>query len=77
MRKIDKLGRIVIPRALRKKYGLDEGVGIEFSDDGDGIIIRADEHFCRLCLTEIPDGAHLPLCESCIERAASEYNTKH
>ncbi len=32
MRKVDKLGRIVIPLELREKYGLYEGTRIEFLD---------------------------------------------
>ena len=37
MRKIDRLGRIVIPLALREKYGLTEGTDVEFLDGSDGI----------------------------------------
>ena len=41
MRKVDDLGRIVIPMELRKKYGLSKGVEIEFLDNGDGITVKA------------------------------------
>ena len=37
MKKVDKLGRIVIPLSLRKKYGLTEGADVEFLDGGDGV----------------------------------------
>ena len=76
MRKIDRLGRIVIPLALREKYGLTEGTDVEFLDGGDGITIRAGESLCRICHAQISD-SQLPLCDSCIERVAREYNEKH
>ena len=76
MRKVDRLGRIVIPLALREKYGLTEGTDVEFLDGGDGITIRAGEALCRICHAQISD-SQLPLCDSCIERVAREYNEKH
>ena len=76
MRKIDKLGRIVIPLFLRKKYGLIEGVSVEFHDDGDGITVRPGEAFCRLCHREISTDAALPLCDSCAAEVIREYSEK-
>ena len=76
MRKVDKLGRIVIPRSLREKYVLTEGSDIEFLDDGDGIIIKPGELFCRLCRAEIPCDTSPPLCESCITNVIKKYNEK-
>ena len=77
MRKVDRLGRIVIPLSLRKKYGLTEGTDVEFIDGGDGITIRAGEALCCICHKEISDGAPLPLCDSCIAEVIKEYNEKH
>ena len=76
MKKIDKLGKIVVPLSLRKKYGLTEGTDIEFLDGGDGITIRACEAFCRICHKEIFNGAQLPLCKDCIIEVVKEYNKK-
>jgi len=66
MRRVDKLGRIVIPMELRKKYGLTEGAEIEFLDVGEGITVRASEPFCKFCRAKISEGATLPLCDRCI-----------
>ena len=66
MRKVDKLGRIVIPKELRDKYGLFEGVDIKFEDSGDGIIVKS-ESACRICNCRIPSDSHIPLCNSCIK----------
>ena len=49
MRKVDKLGRIVIPMELRKKYGLSEGASIDFKDSGDGIVVKALVNQCKIC----------------------------
>ncbi len=76
MRKVDKLGRIVIPFELRRKYGLTEGVKIEFLDAGEGITVRSTEPFCRVCRARIFEGATLPLCEACIAKAVKNYNER-
>ena len=73
MRKVDKLGRIVIPLSLRKKHGLNEGTVVEFLDSGDCISIKASEAFCRICHTEISESAQVPLCEACIAEVLKEY----
>lgn len=41
VRKLDSLGRVVLPIELRRVYGLEEGEGaVEIFVDGTGIIIR-------------------------------------
>ena len=36
-KKVDALGRIVIPKYIRDRYHLDEGVGVEFKEV-DGVV---------------------------------------
>ena len=72
-KKVDRLGRIVIPIELREKYGLDEGVKIEFHDVGDGITLKASEPFCKICRTKISESDTLPLYEKCIAKIIKEY----
>ena len=76
MRRVDRLGRIVIPLELRKKHGLDEGVKIEFVDADDGVVVGSTEPFCRICRARISDGDTIPLCEACIEEVAKSYNER-
>ena len=76
MRKVDKLGRIVIPLELRRKYGLTEGAKIEFIDDGRGVTVRASASFCRICLRSVSHQCALPLCEECIAKVVSEAEGK-
>ena len=73
MRKVDKLGRIVIPLELRQKYGLGEGVMIEFLDDGEGITVKPFEPVCKVCRNKIPENLASPLCETCIAKAVQSF----
>ena len=73
MRKVDKLGRIVIPSEMREKYGLCEGASIEFFDTGDGITIKCDERICKICRGRVSESSELPLCDECKRAAAESY----
>ena len=74
MRRVDKLGRIVIPRQLREKYGLCEGAEIEFIEVADGVTVRSAEPICKICRKRIADAASLPLCESCIAEVIKKHS---
>ena len=67
MRRIDKLGRIVIPLELREKYNLTEGASVEFLDSGDGVTVKSSDPYCKLCRSRISKNARLPLCDLCIQ----------
>ena len=73
MRKVDDLGRIVIPKELRKKYGLIEGADIEFVESGDGVTVKASAHICIICKSPVPEDISLPLCKDCIIKGYKEY----
>jgi len=68
-RKIDELGRIVLPIELRKKLGIEQRDPVEIYVDGDMIILKKYESECIFC------GAHKNLiqhkgkhiCESCVK----------
>jgi AbrB family transcriptional regulator, transcriptional pleiotropic regulator of transition state genes len=51
IRRVDNLGRIVIPIGLERKLGLDrvERTDIEFFMDGEKIILRKYEPGCTFC----------------------------
>ena len=40
MKKIDNLGRIVIPKSLRIKYNIKNGEDLEITDSKDAILIK-------------------------------------
>jgi len=49
VRKIDQLGRVVIPIELRRTLGIDEKDSLEFFVDGNKIILRKYEPDCIFC----------------------------
>nr|DAJ09143.1 MAG TPA: stage V sporulation protein T [Caudoviricetes sp.] len=49
-RKVDELGRVVIPKELRKNLGIEEGDLIEISLKGHDVILRkASQKCCTAC----------------------------
>ncbi|TPG74000.1 AbrB/MazE/SpoVT family DNA-binding domain-containing protein [Brevibacillus laterosporus] len=49
VRKIDELGRIVIPKEIRNTQGLTFGTPMEMFVDEDQIVLRKYEPGCVLC----------------------------
>ena len=68
IRKIDDLGRIVIPRETRKAFDINEGDGLEIYTEGNKIILKKvntllctecgldvdkNDSYCRFCGTKL------------------------
>ena len=49
VRKLDNLGRIVLPIEMRKSMGIDVKDSIEIFAEGDNIILRRYEAGCVFC----------------------------
>jgi transcriptional pleiotropic regulator of transition state genes len=49
VRKVDELGRIVLPMELRRTFNIEEKDGLEIYVDGDRIILRKYEPCCVFC----------------------------
>ncbi|HFK1402984.1 TPA: AbrB/MazE/SpoVT family DNA-binding domain-containing protein [Bacillus cereus] len=45
-RKVDELGRVVIPVELRRTLGIAEGTALDFHVDGENIVLRKNEKSC-------------------------------
>lgn len=52
IRRIDELGRIVIPKEMRNKLGIDTGTALEIHLEGDTITIKTDTSSCVFCGSE-------------------------
>lgn len=67
VRKIDELGRIVLPSELRKVFGIREGDELEISVDEDKVILQKRQDVCLLCSAENPKITYRDrrLCENC------------
>ena len=53
VRKMDVLGRIVIPKEIRDKYELEKGIELEIntSENGDVVLRKYKDTYCPQCLT--------------------------
>ena len=49
IRRVDELGRIVIPKEMRKELGIDQKDPIEISIEGSNIVLRKYENKCVFC----------------------------
>ncbi|HYI45405.1 MAG TPA: AbrB/MazE/SpoVT family DNA-binding domain-containing protein [Actinomycetota bacterium] len=54
VRKIDELGRIVLPSELRRVFGIREGDELEISVNGEQIILQKRLDLCLFCGAEEP-----------------------
>ncbi|EEL44418.1 TPA: AbrB/MazE/SpoVT family DNA-binding domain-containing protein [Bacillus cereus] len=45
-RKVDELGRVVIPVELRRTLGIAEGTALGFHVEGENIVLRKQERSC-------------------------------
>ncbi|EEM98217.1 AbrB/MazE/SpoVT family DNA-binding domain-containing protein [Bacillus thuringiensis] len=45
-RKVDELGRVVIPVELRRTLGITEGMALDFHVEGENIVLRKYEKSC-------------------------------
>lgn len=49
VRQLDALGRVVLPKTLRRQMALDEGVGLDIDVDGETIILSKHFPHCVFC----------------------------
>lgn len=72
VRRIDDLGRVVIPKELRRTHFIEEGDPLEYFVEGDKIIIRKYQPGCILCGNT--ESLHLfhgkQICTPCINKAS-------
>lgn len=72
VRRIDDLGRVVIPKELRKVMGIEQGDPLEIYVNGNSVSFRKYQPGCYIC----GDGEELQpfhgrqICKICIKRAA-------
>ena len=70
VRRVDELGRVVIPIELRNKFGIAEKDPIEIYVDGSNIILKKYEPNCIFCGNskklvdyQLPDNVFLDRCQ--------------
>ncbi len=70
VKKIDEMGRIVIPKNVRKTIGAEIGDSLQFFIDGDNVVMKKFSLCCIFCgseneLTELNE-KHI--CAECISK---------
>ena len=78
VRKIDELGRIVLPSELRRVYGIREGEELEISVDGERVILQKRGDVCLFCGADNPalEYRDRRVCQSCAEELATRVPTE-
>ncbi len=67
VRKIDELGRIVLPSEIRRVFGIHEGDELDISVDGERVILEKRTDVCLFCAAENPtiDYRGRKVCDTC------------
>ena len=75
IRKVDELGRVVIPIELRNKFGIAERDPIEIYVDGSSIILKKFEPNCIFCgnTKELKLYMDKLVCPSCAKQIKKLY----
>lgn len=74
VRKIDELGRIVLPIEMRNRLEIGPGVGVEIYFENDAITLRKHQEACAICgeTAELSDFKSKKLCKACIAEIKGE-----
>jgi AbrB family transcriptional regulator, transcriptional pleiotropic regulator of transition state genes len=68
VRRIDELGRIVLPSEIRRVFGIREGDELDISVEGERVILEKRRDLCLFCGSESPDLSFKGrrVCGSCV-----------
>jgi transcriptional pleiotropic regulator of transition state genes len=73
-RKVDQLGRVVLPAEVRRHFGISPGDLIEIGVDTDAILLTKVEDRCVFCggTTTLSEFSGKLVCGECVSRLAAE-----
>ena len=68
IRRVDDLGRVVIPKEIRRTLGIREGEPLEIYTEGDRIILQKYIPGCIFCgeIENVVLFAHKRVCPACL-----------
>jgi transcriptional pleiotropic regulator of transition state genes len=77
-RRVDELGRIVLPSELRRSLGLREGRDLEIFVEGDEIVLQKNQNCCVFCSREEPlvELNDRWVCHGCVRRLSEMIPTE-
>ena len=69
IRNIDELGRIVVPKEIRRKLGIDKNDPVEIYVEGDKIILMKYHPVCHFCgnTENLSEFKTKTICKNCVE----------
>lgn len=69
VRKIDELGRLVIPKETRKVLDINEGEGLEIFTEGENIILKKYQPGCVFCgnASDVINFKGKMICKECLK----------
>ena len=75
-RKVDQLGRVVLPVEMRKALRIDVGDLVMMSAEGDRIVLEKVEQHCVFCGASEPllEFSKKLVCSSCVEQAQRDFS---
>lgn len=68
VRRIDKLGRIVIPMEYRKRVGLEIDDEASIIEENGKIVIQKKTPSCKICGSDENLNEEFSLCQKCIDK---------
>ncbi len=71
VRKLDHMGRIVIPSEYRKITGIEDMAEVRITEQGGKIVIERLAPACKLCGSEENINEEMCVCKNCIEKIKS------
>jgi transcriptional pleiotropic regulator of transition state genes len=73
-RKVDQLGRVVLPAEVRRQFGIGPGDLIEIAVDSDAILLTKVEDRCVFCgaTSGLREFSRKLVCGDCVSRLAAE-----
>ncbi|OOR55300.1 AbrB/MazE/SpoVT family DNA-binding domain-containing protein [Bacillus mycoides] len=74
VRKVDLLGRVVVPMEIRRTFGIDIKDPLEIFTDGDKIILRKYQPGCVICgeTENVRDFKNKNICSACVEELSNQ-----
>lgn len=75
VRKVDSLGRIVLPKELRTTYEIEEGTPLEIYTEGNKIILTSYINKCVFCDNEAENMITINdryICKDCLAKLQSK-----
>ena len=76
VRKVDELGRVVIPIELRRTLGIDEKDALEIYVDNERIVLKKYEPACIFCNSaeDVQNFKGKLVCKSCVQAMMENIN---